>query len=74
MQLVAGDGRLELADRGVHCGDVIEVLVAGRWVPCRVEYDKAVGWYGLIQQQPGDGGTMRVLLRIGTVARWPEGW
>lgn len=70
--LTAGDGgRLALDGRDLHAGDAIELLVHGHWVPARVEYDwDGQRYYALVSQQPGDGGTLMVHLRIGTLARW----
>lgn len=73
-QLVAGwtAGRYALDGRELTSGSVIELLVSGRWVACRVEWDDGMRvYYGLVCQQPGDGGTLRVALRLGTIARWP---
>lgn len=64
-------GRLALGDRELHCGDPLELLVAGRWVPVRVEWSDRWGWYAACCQRPGDGGTLLIRLRPGLVAKLP---
>lgn len=42
-----GVTRFCLDDWELHCGDVLQVQVAGMWLPVRIEYghDHPKGWY-----------------------------
>ena len=33
-----------LCGQSLHCGDGLEVQVAGRWLPVRIEYTDRHGW------------------------------
>ena len=44
-----------LDGRDLHCGDGLEVRVAGHWLPVRIEYDRH-GWVLL-----ADSDTVRIL-------------
>lgn len=62
--------RLALQSYDLHCGDDIELMVAGRWVPGRVEKDER--WYAGVYQQRGVHGELSVALHPGLIARWPK--
>ena len=36
--------RWRLDDQDLHCGDGLEVRIAGHWLPVRVEYQDRAGW------------------------------
>lgn len=40
-----GIDRFVVDGYGLHCGDTIEVLLNGTWVPTRIEYDYNFSWY-----------------------------
>ena len=66
------NGRLVAGERELHAGDVIEILVAGRWVPARVEWDDTRReWYAIVPQGTM-GMALHVPLRPGVVARLPR--
>lgn len=55
-----------LADRPVHCGDILELHVGGDWIIGRYE------WTGKIDERPTfdyDGGIMRIDDEC--LVRWP---
>ena len=62
-----GEDRLALAGEDLHAGEPIELIIGGAWVPARVEWEPAIGWYALIPQ--GGRGALCVLLRPGVRAR-----
>ncbi len=72
-RIVPSDGgRLSLDDQDLHCGDGIDLLIRGRWVPVRVELAERWGWYAVCSQQakPSDGDALMIRLRAGLLARW----
>ena len=48
--------RWTLRGRDLHCGDGLEVRVAGHWLPVRIEYGDRHGWVLL-----ADSDTVRIL-------------
>ena len=48
--------RWTLAARDLHCGDGLEVRIAGHWLPVRVEHEDRAGWVLL-----ADSDTVRIL-------------
>lgn len=70
VQIVAGPGgRLAMEQQELHAGDGCELLVQDQWVPVRVELSDRWGWYAIVQQRLGDGGTLSIPLRVGLWAR-----
>ncbi|BDG59745.1 DUF5348 domain-containing protein [Caldinitratiruptor microaerophilus] len=68
----APSGRLAVGERELLAGDVIEILVAGRWVPARVEWnDTRREWYAVVPQG-AMGKALTVPLWPGVLARLPE--
>ncbi len=50
----AAGGRLTMTGRGLHCGETLRLLVAGRVLPARLEWREETGWYLVADQEPGD--------------------
>lgn len=66
------NNRLAVDDLELHCGDGLEIMVRGTWVPGRVEYDHGpTGWYLVVNQEPGDE-MLAVRLYPGILAQVPE--
>lgn len=64
--LLTGD---DWDDEGLHCGETLEALLGGEWIPTRIEYDPNIkhsnGWYLV--------GLKKVPLELLTVRRGKTG-
>ncbi|MDE2099693.1 MAG: DUF5348 domain-containing protein [Patescibacteria group bacterium] len=69
-QLEPGDGnRLQLEGEQLHCGDGIELLIAGRYVAVRLEWHSTwQRWYAAVPTGQGSD-ELVVMLRAGLPAR-----
>lgn len=64
------NNRLVVDDWELHCGDGLEIMVRGTWIPGRVELDGGRNWYLVVNQEPGDE-MLAVQLYSGILARMP---